>query len=167
MKFTQIQKINHYVQAKILKVMEFIYTPFKRFMPYQLFRYGVSGASNVVFDWVLFFVFYNFIFCHQVVHIGQIAISAHIASFVFTFPITFTSGFWLSRYISFKESEQRRRSQLAKYLLVVFSCILINYVGLKFFVEYCAFYPTPSKMIITVITTIFSYLMQKYFTFKA
>lgn len=136
-------------------------------MPYQLFRYGVAGGVNMVFDWVLYFVFYNFVFRHEVFEIGHIAMSAHIASFVVTFPISFTSGFWLSRYISFKGSELRGKTQLVRYLMVVVGCILINYVCLKFFVEICGFYPTPSKMITTVITTCFSFLSQKHFTFKA
>ena len=138
-----------------------------------------------MFDWVLYFVFYNFIFCHNVVHIGSIAISAHIASFVFTFPISFLSGFWLSRYISFKESIVRGHIQLIRYLFVVCCCILTYWENVhewkcsyricgmnipvweKLFVEVCNFYPTPSKMLTTLITTVFSFLMQKFFTFKA
>ena len=163
----KIHPINQFVQKLILAIIDFVYIPFRKYVPYQLFRYGCSGGANMVFDWVLYFIFYNFIFCHNVLHIGPIAISAHIASFVFTFPITFLSGFWLGRYISFKESEMRGWSQLVRYLFVVAMCILINYVCLKFFVEICHFYPTPSKMITTGITTIFSFLMQKFFTFKA
>ena len=163
----KIHPINHFIQKLILSIIDFVYIPFKKYIPYQLFRYGCSGGANMVFDWVLYFIFYNFIFCHNVLHIGPIAISAHIASFIFTFPITFFSGFWLGRYISFKESEMRGWSQLVRYLFVVGMCILLNYVCLKLFVEVCCFYPTPSKMLTTGITTIFSFLMQKYFTFKA
>ena len=163
----KIHPINQFAQTLILSVIDFVYIPFKKYIPYQLFRYGCSGGANMVFDWVLYFIFYNFIFCHNVLHVGNVAISAHIASFVFTFPITFLSGFWLGRYISFKESEMRGWSQLIRYLFVVGMCILLNYVCLKFFVEICHFYPTPSKMLTTIITTIFSFLMQKYFTFKA
>ena len=41
----------------------------------------------------------------------------------------------------------------------------INYPGVRLLVEVFGFYPTPSKMAITVVTVIFSFLMQKYFTF--
>lgn len=163
----KIHPINLLLQKIILTIIDFVYTPFKKYIPYQLFRYGCSGGANMVFDWILYFIFYNFIFCHNILHIGSIAISAHIASFIFTFPITFFSGFWLGRYISFKESEMRGWSQLIRYLFVVAMCILLNYICLKLFVEVCRFYPTPSKMLTTGITTIFSFLMQKYFTFKA
>lgn len=159
--------INKILQKTILTVIETVYIPFKKIVPYQLFRYGISGGTNLVFDWILYFIFYNFIFRHNTLHIGPIAISAHIASFLATFPISFLSGFWLSRYISFKESQIRGHIQLIRYLLVVASCIIINYICLKFFVEICGIYPTPSKMITTIITTIFSFLSQKYFTFKA
>ncbi|MGM9805111.1 MAG: GtrA family protein [Candidatus Aphodosoma sp.] len=159
--------INRILQKPILTIIDFMYRPFSRVVPYQLFRYGISGCANMAFDWILYFVFYNFIFRHNIIHIGPVAISAHIASFLATFPISFASGFWLSRYISFKESVQRGRVQLIRYLMVVGLCILINYLCLKLFVEALHIYPTPSKMITTVITTIFSFLSQKYFTFKA
>ena len=159
--------INRFLQKHIVNILAFFYKPFSGIISFQLFRYGVSGVANMMFDWVLYFVFYNFIFCHNVVHIGSIVISAHIASFVFTFPISFLSGFWLSRYISFKESIVRGHIQLIRYLFVVCCCILINYICLKLFVEVCNFYPTPSKMLTTLITTVFSFLMQKFFTFKA
>lgn len=159
--------VNRILQKIALTIIDFVYTPFRKIVPYQLFRYGAAGGGNMVFDWVLYFIFYNFVFCHNIFYIGSIAISAHIASFLVTFPITFFSGFWLSRYVSFKESELRGRVQLIRYLMVVVGCILLNYVCLKFFVEVCHFYPTPSKMLTTVITTAFSFLSQKYFTFKA
>lgn len=165
--FIQMNPINSFLQKHIISLLAFFHKPFSKIIPFQLFRYGVSGVANMIFDWFLYFVFYNFIFCHNIVHIGPIAISAHIASFIFTFPITFLSGFWLSRYISFKESIVRGHIQLIRYLLVVCGCILLNYICLKFFVEYCGFYPTPSKMLTTGITTVFSFLMQKFFTFKA
>lgn len=162
-----IRFFNAMIQKVLLKIIEFVYFPFKNVLPFQLFRYGVAGGINLVFDWVMYFVFYNFVFRHEVVSVGCLSVSAHIASFVVTFPITFLSGFWLSRYVSFKESELRGGVQLFRYLLVVAACILINYVCLKFFVEVCGIYPTPSKMLTTVITTCFSFLSQKYFTFRA
>ena len=91
-KTKKMHPVNRFLQKIILAIIDFVYIPFKKYIPYQLFRYGCSGGANMVFDWVLYFIFYNFIFCHNVLHIGPIAISAHIASFVFTFPITFFSG---------------------------------------------------------------------------
>lgn len=155
------------LQEIILKTIDFFYTPFRRLVPIQIFRYGVSGGANMVLDWVLYFLVYNFVFCHQVVHVGPIAISAHIASFIIVFPITLFTGFWLAKYISFKESEIESKIQAIRYVSVVLANILINYLCLKLFVDVCGFYPTPSKMLTTFITVVFSYVMQKFYTFKA
>lgn len=156
-----------FLQRILLKAIDFVYKPFSRFIPQQIFRYGVSGSANMVLDWVLYFLFYNFVFCRQVLHLGPVAVSAHIASFLVVFPITLATGFWLSRYISFKESRVRGRQQLLRYVGVVLTNLLINYFGLKLLVEVCGLYPTPSKMLITCVTVVFSFVMQKFFTFKA
>ena len=144
-----------------------IYRPFAKFMPQQLFRYGFSGGANLVLDLVLFFVFYNFVFKKEVVHIWFIALTPYIASFIVSVLITFVTGFWLSRYISFNESKLHGGVQLYRYLMVVLVCVLMNYFGLKLFVEVFHVYPTPSKMIITIFTTLFSYFSQKYYSFKS
>jgi putative flippase GtrA len=110
---------------------------------------------------------YNFIYDKQVFDLGFIAFTPHIAAFFTQLPITFCTGFWLNRYVSFSESELRGRIQIVRYLMIVIACILINYAGLKLFVEVLHIYPTPSQMLNTVITTIFSFFSQKYFSFKA
>ncbi len=162
-----LRKINSKLQSFVLAIVDFIYVPFKKFFSQQIFRYGICGGANLVFDWVLYYVFFNYVFSKQVVHINSyLAFEPHIASFFFTFPITFLSGFWLLRYVSFVESNLRGRVQIVRYLSVVLSNILFTYLMLKFFVEICHFFPTPSKILITVITTVYSYVMQKYFSFK-
>ncbi|MBP9018136.1 MAG: GtrA family protein, partial [Paludibacteraceae bacterium] len=70
------------------------------------------------------------------------------------------------KYVTFSASYLRGHVQLRRYLLVVMINLGLNYVGLKLFVELAHFYPTPSKMLITIITTLFSYFAQKKFTFK-
>ena len=159
------------LQIFLLRIIDFFYRPFSKLVPQQLFRYGVSGGLNMVLDWVLYFVCYHFVFTATNFQFSifnfQLTISPHIASFLVVFPITLLTGFWLAKYISFKESTLRGRTQLVRYIGVVFANILINYVCLKFFVEFCGIYPTPSKMITTFITVVFSFVMQKFFTFKA
>ena len=49
--------------------------------------------------------------------------------------------------------------------LIVFP-IMLNYACLKLFVEVCGFYPTPSKAVTTAVTIVYSYVMQKYFSFR-
>ncbi len=81
-------------------------------------------------------------------------------------PITLLSGFLLQKYAIFTASNMRERVQLIRYMGVVGVNLLINYFELKLLVEVLHIYPTPSKMIVTVVCTIFSYIMQKKFTFK-
>lgn len=155
------------LQSILLKIIDFFYQPFRKLIPAQLFRYGVSGSANMVLDWFLYFICYNFVFRHENLDLGFVTISPHIASFIVVFPITLLTGFWLAKYISFKESTIQSSKQLIRYISVVLANILINYVCLKLFVDVCGFYPTPSKMLTTFITVIFSFFMQKFFTFKA
>lgn len=158
------------LQSFLLRIIDFFYTPFRRFCPRQVFRYGVSGSANMVLDWLLYFIFYHAIYvatAGDVLDFVVIAITPHIAAFFIVFPITTLTGFWLARNISFNESQLKGRTQFVRYITVVLANLLINYVCLKFFIETCHFYPTPSKMLTTVITVLFSFFMQKFFTFKA
>jgi putative flippase GtrA len=114
----------------------------------------------------LYFFTYNFILKYRLVDIGPIAISPHIASLVIIFPATTISGFLLQKYVTFTASDLRGHVQLIRYFMVILTNLLINYAGLKMLVDGLHFYPTPSKMIITIVTIICSYIGQNKFTFK-
>lgn len=133
----------------------------------QIFRYAFCGGSNMLLDWVLYFLCYNFLVGHDLVYLfgGHICLTPHIATLCIVFPITLLTGFWLNRYVTFIHSTIRGRHQLWRYVLVVIFNLLLNYFGLKFFVELCHWYPTPSKIVITLITVVISYMAQKYFSF--
>ena len=147
-------------------IIDFFYPPFKRYFSRQFFRYGACGVANIGLDWALYFITYNYILQKQLVSLGFITFSPHIAALLITFPITLFTGFLLQKYVTFTASDLRGRQQLVRYMAVVGVNLLINYFGLKLFVEVLHFYPTLSKMIVTVICTIFSYFSQKKFTFK-
>ncbi|ASU36355.1 GtrA family protein [Mucilaginibacter xinganensis] len=161
-----MKKLHHALRLFILSVIDFFYKPFKKFIPLQTFRYAAAGGANTVFDIALFSVAYNFIFKKQNIDIGHLTMSPHIASLVFAFCFSLPSGFYLNRYVVFQQSGLRRRSQLIRYLIVVFFCIIFNYLLLKLFVDYFGFYPTPSKALTTALVIIFSYSSQTYFFFK-
>jgi len=151
----------------IQKMIDSTYPLFRKLISQQLYRYGVCGSMNIVFDWVLYFLVYNFIFKHRLVDLGIVTLSPHIASLVIIFPVTTLSGFLLQKYVTFTNStDLRGRVQLIRYMLIVLANLLINYAGLKLLVDGLDFYPTPSKMIITIVTVICSYIGQKKFTFK-
>jgi len=150
----------------ITAVIDFFYPPFSKYMTLQFFRYGVSGAANLVFNWVLYFIIFNFILQKHMMHLGFVTLSSHIAAFTLTFGVTFFSGFLLQKYVTFSESELRGRVQLMRYLFVVAINLVINYIGLKLLVDILHFYPSLSNMTMSILTTFFSYFSQKKFTFK-
>lgn len=150
----------------IIRIVDFFYFPFLRFIPREIFRYGATGGANMVFDIFLYFVFYNYILDKQIIELGFIAISPHIAAFLIVFPITFTTGFLLAKYVTFTASEIRGRIQLFRYGLTVAGAILLNYVFLKFFVEFVGLYATMAKIVTTIIVVGYSYLSQRYFSFQ-
>jgi len=136
------------------------------FIPPETFRYAATGGFNTMLDIFLYFVFYNFILDKQIVNLGFIAISPSIAAFIFVFPITFSTGFLLSKYVTFLDSPLRGKTQLTRYGLSVVGSILLNYICLKVFVEYFYIWPTVSKILTTVVVIIYSYVIQRHFTFK-
>ncbi len=162
----------------ITKIIDFFYRPFSRYIPQQLFRYAFCGGANLVFDWVLYFVLYNFVIGHELVYISlpfnsqlstlnsQLCLTPHILTFLIVFPITLLTGFWLNRNITFTQSSLRGYKQLWRYILIVALNLLINYLGIKLCVDILGFYPTPSKMLITLVTVAISFFGQKYFSFK-
>ena len=153
-------------KEKIRGFIDRLHVPFKNYVPIETFRYGVSGGFNTSLDIFLYFITYNFVLRKNVLYLGFVAIKQHIAAFLIVFPITFTTGFLLSKFITFTQSELRGRIQLFRYVLTVSGSILLNYILLKFFVEYCRVFPTPSKILTTGIVVIYSYFSQKYYTFK-
>jgi putative flippase GtrA len=154
------------IQHKIIRIIDWFYFPFFYFIPKEIFRYAFTGGLNTIFDLFLYFIFYSYVLDKQLVELGFVSIGAHIAAFMIVFPITFTTGFLLAKYITFTASELRGRIQLFRYGVTVAGAILLNYVFLKLFVEYFGWYATFSKGITTIIVVIYSYLSQRYFSFK-
>ena len=153
----------------IAKIIDFFYHPFEKWVPKQLFRYASCGGGNMVLDWVLYFLIYNFVIGHDLVYFTvfsqQICLTPHIATLCIVFPIALLTGFWLQKYVTFTASELNGWRQLGRYILIVALNLAINYFGLKLCVEVWGWYPTPSKMAITLVTVAVSYLGQKYYTF--
>lgn len=135
-------------------------------MPLQTYRYAACGGGNTAFNILLYFIAYNFVLQKSVLHLGPIAISAHIAAFLIAFVVTFPIGFYLSMYVVFSGSHLRRRIQFLRYFLVAVACIMLNYVFLKLFVDVLGWYPTPSMILTTFFVVVFSYLSQRHFSFQ-
>ncbi len=150
----------------ITQIINWFYKPFKKLVPPETFRYATTGGGNTLFDIFLYFISYNFIFKKHDFDLQIVVISPHIAAFLLVFPITFLTGFYLSRYVTFTNSEVRGKLQLFRYMISVGGSILLNYILLKFFVEYCEFWPTISKIFTTAIVIVYSYTAQRFYTFK-
>jgi len=166
------KKMNRLAQF-ITRIITFFYEKIEKMVPQfgkmvspQFFRYGCCGGGNMLLDWVLYFVVYNFILRHEMLHLGFVTISSHIATLCIVFPITLFTGFWLNKYVTFTQSTLRGWHQLYRYIVIVMVNLAVNYFGLKLFVDVCGFYPTPSKMLVTVITVTISYFGQKYYSFQ-
>jgi len=142
------------------------YFPFLRFMPREVYRYAATGGINTVFDIMLYIFFYRVILDRQVVDLGITAISPHIAAFLIVFPITFTSGFLLAKFITFTASPLKGRIQLFRYGVSVAGSLVLNYVFLKLFVDTMKMYATPAKILTTLIVICYSYFAQRFFSFK-
>lgn len=150
----------------IRKLIDFFYSPFSKYFSKEFFRYGVIGTINVAFDWILYFSFFHFVLKKEMLHLGCFTLSSHIAALALSFPISFLSGFLLQKYVTFSASSLRGKTQMIRYGIVVLLNLSINYFGLKLLVDIAGWYPTPSKMGITILTVMISFLLQKRFTFK-
>lgn len=137
-------------------------------MPIQTYHYAACGGGNTLFNIFLYHMFYNFVLNKQVLHVGPLAFTPHIAAFIMAFFITFPIGFYLSMCVVFQGSYLRRRVQLIRYFLVALACVGLNYILLKFFIETLGWqkHPTLSLMATAAIVVTFSYLSQRFFSFK-
>ena len=141
--------------------------PIRALLPRQTFRYAVCGGVNyMIFDPLFYALIYYCVVAHRWVDLGFVVLSPHIAALCIVFPVTFLIGFWLNRQVVFHGSPLRTHTQLGRYLLSVGGSIVLTYAGMKFFVEVCGIWPTPSKVLTTATVTVYSYLAAKYYSFR-
>lgn len=148
-------------------ILDFFYPPFKRWMSKEVYYYLACGTINTCCDWVMYFIIYNFIIQKQFIDLGFVTISPHISSLIIVTPITFFVGFCFSKYITFRHSKLETTRQVFRYAAILGCNWLVTYFLMKVLVEMVGVYPTPSKMITTVITTLLSFILQKYYSFRS
>lgn len=152
---------------RITRIIDFFYVkPIRRIVPLQTFRYAVCGAVNMIIDLSFYYLLYYYVVGERYVDLGFVVMSPHIQALFLVFPITFFNGFWLNRNVTFRQSPLKGHTQLLRYMLSVAGSLLINYVCMKLFVEQLNVPPTLSKALTTCVTVVYSFLMQKYFTFR-
>ena len=87
----------------IIRFIDWFYRrPVSALLPRQTFRYAVCGGANVVFGWGCYFLLYNFVLDKELLDLGFIAVSPHVAAMLIVFPLTFFTGFWLNRHVAFR-----------------------------------------------------------------
>ena len=101
----------------IIRFIDWFYRrPVSALLPRQTFRYAVCGGANVVFGWGCYFLLYNFVLDKELLDLGFIAVSPHVAAMLIVFPLTFFTGFWLNRHVAFRRSPLATGTQLFRYL---------------------------------------------------
>ena len=150
----------------ITKIIDFFYRPFQKILPQQIFRYAACGGSNMLLDWLLYFLIYNFAVNGRYFDLGFVVISPHIFTLCIVFPLTTLTGFWLNKNITFTQSSLQTYQQFLRYISIVALNLAINYFGIKLLVETVAVYAPLAKVLVTLITIIISFLAQKFYTFR-
>lgn len=155
------------IRDYIIAFLDWLYPPFSRFMPRQIFRYAATGGANTVVDIILYAIVYTYILDGRMLNLGFVSISDHIASFLIVFPVTFLVGFGLAKYITFTNSQLHGKTQLFRYFATVMGSILLNYALLKLFVDILSVNAIVANIINKIIVIAYSYFAQTYFSFKS
>lgn len=160
----RLRLIKFFVFSKFVPLPEKLYAILRD----QRSKYLFWGSFNVLLSWALYFVSFHFITQKQNINVfGWVTISPHIFSLLLSFGITFFTGFFFNYFMVFKaHGNQDLGKRLWRYFVSNMGSLVMNYVLLKVLVEMLHFYPTPSQIISTALITIYSFLMQKYFTFR-
>lgn len=139
---------------------------FKRYIPKVQFIYLCCGVANyIVLDSILYFLIYHYGVAERYIDLGIVTISPHVASLIIVFPITFLTGFMLNRYVVFESTTKKIKFQITRYAITVMGSIILNYLIIKILVEQVEMWATPAKVICSIITSMYSYMMARYFTF--
>ena len=161
-----MQKIHQQVRAGIFNLLDVFYPLVRNFLPRQTYYYAACGGFNTFLTLFVYFVSYNFVLHKEVLDLGFIAFKPHIAALFISFFVSLPVGFYLSMFVIFQGSYLRRKVQFFRYFMVIIGCMLIDYAGLKLFVEVFGWFPTPSKMLTTCIVILFNYFSQRHFSFR-
>lgn len=155
------------MRKAITRLADFFYIrPLRRIVPQETFRYAFVGGLNLLFNAVFYWFCYNFVLGQRDTDFGIVVVSAPILAFLVTFVVTFFTGFYLARNIAFGKSEVHGAKQLFRYAQVVAVNIAINYFGLKLLVGTLGVYPSIANVMIQVVTVTFSYVAQRFYTFR-
>lgn len=144
----------------------FYFKPFEKLISRQTFRYAACGGANLVLNWLVYALLYDIVLGFDYLDLGFVFISRHIAALAVTFPVTLFTGYWLQSRVSFRNSPLGDRVSSVRYLITTLGSLAINYVCLKLFVELAGVYAPLAQVITSLITIVYSYVLQKFWTFR-
>ncbi len=154
------------MRKRIIAFIEFFHLPLFQFIPAETFRYLFCGVSTLVVDWVVYAISFHFIFQKQTLQLPIHDLSATNAAKALAIIAGFIWGFGLNKYIVFTNSPLRGRQQLIRYSFIVGTCVLLNFFFINILIHKIGMYPTPANILTSLIVAVYSYIVQRSFTFK-
>lgn len=121
---------------------------------------------NLLLGWIIYTLVFKYAVAGRYFDLGLVAVSPHIATLFIQFPITFFTGFWLNRYVTFSLSNLRGSTQLWRYALQNIGAFLLSYLLMKLLVEGARLYAPVAKPVTDAIVVVYSYLTAHFFTFR-
>lgn len=151
----------------VAKAVDFFYIkPLRGVIPLQTFRYAVCGGANLLLGWILYTLVFKYGVAGRYFDLGFAVMSPHIATLFIQFPITFFTGFWLNRYVTFSLSNLSGSAQLLRYILQTIGAFLLSYLLMKLLVETLHLYAPVAKPVTDAVVVVYSYLTARFFTFR-
>ncbi|RYE55542.1 MAG: GtrA family protein [Sphingobacteriales bacterium] len=158
------------MRKALLKIIDFFYPPFSRWLSLHTFRYMAAGGSTAICGIVSYYIAYNWILHQRNFEVDFIflpeLIMGHSLALVMSTFASFLWGFMLNKYLIFTKSNLKGRVQMFRYATVMAINLGLNFAMMKYMVEGLHFYPSVSQAIITIVLSLCSYFLQKHFTFR-
>jgi putative flippase GtrA len=155
------------MRKRITAFIDFFHLPLFQFIPQETFRYLFCGVSTLVVDWVVYSFALHFIFDKQAITVPFIGlVTASNAAKTMAIVCGFIWGFGMNKYIVFTNSTLKGRQQLPRYTLIVLTCVVLNYFILNLLLTQFPDSFTLSNIITSLLVAVYSYIVQRTFTFK-
>ena len=158
------------MRKALLRIIDFFYPPFSRWLSLHTFRYLAAGGSTAVCGIISYYIAYNWILNQENFEVDFLflpkLITGHSLALVISTFASFLWGFVLNKYLIFTKSTLKGRIQMFRYAAVMAVNLGLNFAMLKYMVEGLGFYPSLSQAFITIVLSLCSYFLQKHFTFK-
>lgn len=156
------------MRKAILALIDFFHPPFRKYISQHNFRYLATGGGTLLLGILTYYFAYFYIFKTQEVNLWLIVVERETACLFTDYAVVIPTSFILNKYLIFTQSELKGRVQLFRFINLQLINILANYVLLKFLLELLKDFPTLSllsRVMVSVLMALFSYLYQHYFTF--